>query len=290
VAQPISPNREGSLTWRARAPFGVEIDGDLRGLHGAAADRFRALFCEFGLIVARGQDLGMEEQRSLMALLGPVLDRTDGAGYISSEDRYEGALAELTFHADYAFSAHPLDALSLHAVDVVDGASSTRFACAERACGALPRALRARLEACAVEMISPTYGALTMRACEVREPDALLREERPTLLRNPRTGRSCLGVSEMHAARLVDMDWEESRAVLRAVYETLYAPENTTEHVWRRGDLVIWDNLTFQHARGSIEGVGRRVLQRVTVGAKSIWDMYPGLFPGTDAFYVPPGA
>ena len=84
---------------------------------------------------------------------------------------------------------------------------------------------------------------------------------------NPRTGRSCIGVSEMHAARFNGMDWEESRDLIGAIYGHLYAPENMTEHVWHQGDLVIWDNITFQHARGSLEGVGRRVLQRVIVGA-----------------------
>jgi alpha-ketoglutarate-dependent taurine dioxygenase len=31
--------------------------------------------------------------------------------------------------------------------------------------------------------------------------------------------------------------------------------------------LVVWDNLTLQHARGSLMGVGRRVLQRVVAAA-----------------------
>ncbi|TAL00317.1 MAG: TauD/TfdA family dioxygenase [Rhodospirillaceae bacterium] len=281
-------NDEGGLRWRALTPFGVEIDRDLSTpLGGQTAERFVALFQEAGLIVARGQTLAMEEQVALMALLGPVSRRVDGVGYISSEDNYTGALAELTFHADYAFSTHPLDALSLHAVDVVDGTSSTRFASAGRAYTDLPVDIRERLAAHAVEMISPNYGVgMTMRTCDVREPDAMLREKRPSVLVNPRTGRSCLGVGEMHTARLIGMDWEESRALLGAVYEHLYAPDNIMEHVWHRGDIVIWDNITFQHARGSIEAVGRRVLQRVTNGTKGLWDMYPGMFPGTDAFYA----
>jgi alpha-ketoglutarate-dependent taurine dioxygenase len=87
----------------------------------------------------------------------------------------------------------------------------------------------------------------------------------------------------MHATRIVGMDWDESHALLDEVYRYLYAPENVTEHVWRRGDLVIWDNFTFQHARGSVEGVGRRILQRVVLGAKGLWDMYPQMMSGAYA-------
>lgn len=279
---------EAGLRWRPLERFGVEIDQALsEPLSGAAADRFRGLFRDFGLIVARGQELAIDRQIALMALVGPVQRRVDGVGRISSEAGHAAARAELTFHADSAFGPCPLDALSLHAVDVVDGASSTRFANAERGCAALPDDLRARLATAQVDMISPPYDATSGRACDDRDPPAMLRGDRPAILVNPRTGRACLGVSEMHAARVIGMDWEASGALLHAVFDRLYAPENVVEHIWHRGDIVIWDNLTFQHARGSIAAAGRRILQRVTVGAKGLWDMYPELFPELEPVYAP---
>jgi alpha-ketoglutarate-dependent taurine dioxygenase len=84
----------------------------------------------------------------------------------------------------------------------------------------------------------------------------------------------------MHSIQLSGLSWEASGELLREVFAHLYAAENLTEHVWRRGDIVIWDNITFQHARGSIEGVGRRVLQRVAVGEKSLWEMNPAAVTG----------
>ena len=278
---------EDGLRWRPVTPFGIEIDHDLAlSLTGAEAQRLVTLFQTAGLILARGQRLTMAQQAAVMALFGPVSRRIDGLGYISSEDFYSGARGELTFHADYAFGPHPLDALSLHAVDVVDGASSTRFANAERAYGLLPTDLRAKLSTHPAEMISPSYDALAIRACESREPPAVIRDQRPSVLFNPRSRRPCIGVGEMHAAQLTGMSWEESRDVLRGVYDYLYAPENILEHVWRQGDLVLWDNITIQHARGSLEGVGRRVLQRVTVGEKALWEMYPAEFPETEPLYA----
>jgi taurine dioxygenase len=267
---------EQGLKWRARAPFGVEIDHDLsQPLEPAAAKRFVKLFHDFGMIVATGQTLDMQQQIAVMGRLGHVLRSFDGTGYITTEGGGTWVRSELTFHADYAFTPYPLDGLSLHAVDVVDGASATRFANAERGWAILPQDLRERLEGRPVELISPDLTGVAFRTCEVREPKALLGDIRPAVLANPRNGRACINVGEMHAKQIVGLDWEESRDLLNAVYDHIYAPDNVTEHAWRRGDIVMWDNYTFQHARAPLEGVGRRVLQRVVIGEKSIAEMSP---------------
>lgn len=267
---------EQGLKWRPRTPFGVEIDHDLsQPLLPDEADRFVTLFHQFGMIVATGQSLDMEQQIAVMSQLGNVLRSFDGTSYITTEGEGVWARSELTFHADYAFTAWPLDGLSLHAIDVEDGASATRFANAERGWASLPDDLRKRLLGREVEMISPNFDAVSFRTCEVREPEALLADIRPTVLVNPRTGRECIGVSEMHATHIQGMAWEESRDLLNAVYAHIYAPDNVTEHVWRRGDIVMWDNYAFQHARAPLDGVGKRVLQRVAIGPKSLVEISP---------------
>ena len=258
---------EASIRWRPLAPFGAEIDIDLaRPFPPETADRFARLVWDFGLVVARHQTLSMTRQRELLALLGPILLRGGETGYLSAENGHAASVAELTFHADAAYTDQPFDALSLHAVDVVDGASSTRFVNAENAFVTLPAELREQLATHGVEMISPQLESLTTRACDVREPRAMRRGEYPGISLNPHTGRERIRASEMHAARLLGMGWEESRALLHAVFEHLYAADGIYEHFWHRGDIVVWDNNALQHARSSLTHVGRRVLQRVIVG------------------------
>lgn len=256
------------LKWRPLEPFGVEIDDDLAvPLEGARRERFYALLREHGLILARGQALTMEQQTALMTPIGPIIRRPQENGYISTDANASSSRTELSFHADAAYTDAPFAAISLHAVDVVDDASGTRFVSAERACETLPEGLRDRLEALSAEMISPTLEGVGVRACDVPEPAATERAAFPAIRPNPRTGKLCVGVSEMHTARLLGLDWEESRDLLHAVYDHLYAPQNATEHRWRKGDIVLWDNFTLQHARGSLQDAGRRVLQRVVAGA-----------------------
>ncbi|CAN7308884.1 TauD/TfdA family dioxygenase [Phenylobacterium sp. LjRoot219] len=259
---------EDGLKWRPLSPFGVEIDHDLaEPLTGATKERFYALLSRHGYVLARGQALTMDQQTALMQRIGPIIRRPQENGYISTDVGVPSSRTELSFHADAAYTDAPFAAISLHAVDVVDDASGTRFVSAERGYATMPPDLRARLDGTCAEMISPTLEGVGVRACDQREPGATERAKHPAVRVNPRTGRPCIGVSEMHTARLCGMGWDESRALLGAVYDHLYAPGNHTEHLWRRGDIVIWDNLTLQHARGSLDNAGRRVLQRVVAGA-----------------------
>jgi len=260
----------GALVWHELKPFGVEIDRDLAEPFSATeAEAFKVLFSEHGLILARGQSLTMERQREICALLGPILLREGENGYMSNAGGGPAA-SELNWHSDAAYTDHPFDALSLHALDVVDGASSTRFASAESVAASLPADLRAVLDGREQEMIAPHYTVLAERTCDQRDPPAQKRGIMPALYRNPHNGRPCVWVNAMQTARLLDMAWEDSRDVLHAVYDRLYDPANVYEHRWRNGDIVIWDNIALQHMRGNVEGVGRRLLQRVIVGSEGV--------------------
>ena len=262
---------DSGLTWRPLSPFGAEIDTDLSApLPPAAQQRLTTLFRTYSLLVARRQALTMAQQQALLGHLGPILSREGESGYLSNEGEHDAARSGLSFHADAAYTDCPLDVIALHGVDVVDGASSTRFVSAERACAVLPRTLRAALADREAEMISPGFNILAARVCDEPNPDAMLRGIRPAMLTNPNTGRPYLNVSEMHTCRLLDMPREESRALLHQVFAILYAPDNYYEHHWHKGDLVIWDNRALQHARGPLKAVGRRVLQRVIVSEEGV--------------------
>lgn len=267
MAQAIS----NTLAFRPLPRFGVEVDHDLsQPLTEAQGKEFVRLLWEHGLVLARGQRLSMERQRELCALAGPILLRTGETGYMSAQPEVEGSLVELSWHADAAYTDAPFDVLALHAIDVVDDASSTRFVNAERALASLPTHLRQRLEGRQVDMISPAYDALGGRTCDRPDPVAMKRGEMPAIFRNPHNGRECIWTSELQAARIIGMEWQDSRDLLHAVYDHLYQPDQVYEHRWCNGDIVFWDNIALQHARGSLKACGKRVLQRVIVGREGV--------------------
>jgi taurine dioxygenase len=260
-----------TLAWRPLAPFGVEIDHDLsQPLTATQSEQLVNLLWSHGLVLARGQQLSMERQRELCSLAGPILLRTGESGYLSTSPDVATSQAELSWHADAAYTRAPFDALALHAVDVIDGASSTRFVSAEQALATMPAQLRQRVAGKFVEMISPAYDALGGRTCDIPDPVTQKRGELPAIYRNSHNGRDCIWVSELQAARILDMAWHDSRDLLHEIYDHLYQPAHIFEHHWRNGDLVIWDNIALQHSRGSLKECGKRVLQRVIVGTEGV--------------------
>jgi taurine dioxygenase len=262
---------ESGLTWRALAPFGAEIALDLAApLSAAQAQKFTALLWQHGFILARGQNLSMERQREICALAGPILIRAGENGYLTTDNASAASLSELSWHADAAYTNAPFDAIALHAIDVVDDASSTVFASAEQALEALPPALRRRLEGAQTEMISPSYEAIALRSCDRRDPVAQKRGLQPAINTNKHNGRACIWVNELQTARVLGMEWEESRDLLHEVYDRIYQPALMHEHRWRKGDFLIWDNIALQHMRGPLNNCGRRVLQRVIVGTEGV--------------------
>jgi taurine dioxygenase len=117
-------------------------------------------------------------------------------------------------------------------------------------------------------MIAPQQELVGRRSCDNPDQVPNFRGERPAIVVNSHTGRRFVNVSEMNAVRLVGMPLEASCEVLHRVFDYLYAPDRLFVHSWQMGDLVIWDNIALQHARGPFRSPGPRVLQRVIVATE----------------------
>jgi len=257
---------------RPLAPFGLELDVDLRTpLDSASQRRFRELFYREKLLVFRNQRLTEAEQVRVMGYIGAVLGSKGEYREISSDGNL-GA-GPLCYHSDLSFTPEPFKALTLQALEVVDGQTWTRFSNGVRAVEALPSELRVGVEGMnAVALISLIQSH---RAVAFEGPAYLPQVERPAITRHPITDEPILYVSEMQTARIGDFAPAESEALLTALFAHLYAPGNVHEHRWHNGDLVIWDNLALQHSRPDLTGCVPRRLQRVAVADKSFFDLCP---------------
>jgi len=263
----------GRLSWRPQQPFGAVVQHDFREpLTADEQTAFRALMYQHGLLIMRGQSLSLEQQQAVAAYIGPVLSGGRGMEYVSPDDGVLGDKA-LTFHSDLAFAPEPFTALSLHAVDVAEDRSSTRFVSAVRAYERLPAALKARIAGLQAVSIVPERGDIRSAGYDIA-PDAI-RHTRDVVMTHPVTGAPILYLSEQHAARIEGLSRDESDALIKQLFEHLYTPGNLVEHTWKNGDLLVWDNLALQHGRPDVSGIWPRRLQRASVANRSLAEQIP---------------
>src|SRR6185295_16618301 len=131
--------------------FGAEVDLDLsRPLPDDQASALRDLFYDRFLLLFRNQHLSMADQTRAVGYVAQVL--APSSGYLTPEDGILNT-APLDFHADLCATPLPFDAISLHALEVDEGATSTKFASGLRAYRRLPAALKARIAGLQVNMV-----------------------------------------------------------------------------------------------------------------------------------------
>jgi taurine dioxygenase len=264
------------------AAFGIEI----RGLHLDQPLRereeqgLRRLFDDHHLLLFRGQRLSGDDQRRLCRCLRPVVDPVAWVSNVEAGFHPEG---ELLFHSDYAFTPHPMLGLSLHALELGEGAAPTRFASNVRAVKELSDALRTRLEPLrVVHMIDSVSGRDNVRT-RVRDvggddapTDAYPRFARPAIWKHPVTGVELLFVLEQQASHFEGWSCEESDELLDAAFARLYASHNVYEHEWRVGDFIVWDNLALQHGRPANPNTVHRSLRRVAMNSVTTAQLIEG--------------
>ena len=243
----------------ARAPLGPGVAAELQRCYD-----------EFHLLLFRDQHVDEAQQERFVATFGPPIDdMADGrlTGHISNVLEDKAGSGPLPFHADYSFTALPVQGIVLYAVDLPTQGTSTWFANAALAAATLPDDLRR-----AVDDRTATHalGVFATGSEGARTRDHVLPAEaprfsHPVLRVHPRTGETVLFVTDLHVERIDGMDEVESDELIDALLAHLYRPEHLYEHHWRLDDLVVWDNETLQHMRGDVSTETPRTFMRNTL-------------------------
>ena len=84
-------------------------------------------------------------------------------------------------------------------------------------------------------------------------------------IRHPVTLRKMLYVNRLMTMRIEGMAEAESFALLEELFEFSERPEFHYEHVWRKGDMVVWDNLVGMHARGEMPSAEPRIMRHTSL-------------------------
>lgn len=258
------------------APLGAEIrDIDLREPCDAdTVAALRAAWLDRLVLVFRDQDIGEDDQVRFAEYFGETVgarskDRADGGDrrlMLISNIRENGEPigllpdGELMFHSDSVFLEKPLMGAMLYAEEIPSTGGNTMFANMYDAYDALPEDLQDRLTGLrAVNIFDYETQVRTGRFDRATAPHAT----HPAVRTHPETGRKALYVNRLMTEEFVGLAPDDSDALLSEVLAHAENRDHVYEHVWRVGDLVMWDNRCTQHARKDFPGHERRLLRRV---------------------------
>jgi len=188
----------------------------------------------------------------------------DGEILQRGDRRRAYSLGNRLWHTDASFQDPPGRYSMLHAKVIPPVGADTEYADMRAAWDALPAATKAQLEGLRVHH-SIAYSRQTLGFDFSKDEEEMLKGAVHPLVRTlPRSGRRALYLAS-HAARIIDWPLPEGRLLLRDLIEHATQRQFVYRHVWRVGDLVIWDNRCTMHRATPFEDVKlRRELRRVT--------------------------
>jgi len=174
---------------------------------------------------------------------------------------------EAVWHTDMSYLDVPPMASMLHALEVPASGGNTSFCSMYAIYQALPAELKRRIEHLKIKH-DGTYnsgGYLRQGVAATDDPRTSPGAVHPLVCTHPDTGRRMLYLGRRRNAYLMGLELAESEALLDHLWGFVENPAFAWEHVWRVGDLVLWDNRCTMHRRDPFDASARRIMHRTQI-------------------------
>ncbi|MEK9645576.1 MAG: TauD/TfdA family dioxygenase, partial [Alphaproteobacteria bacterium] len=170
---------------------------------------------------------------------------------------------EMWFHGDQCYYEVPARASMLYAMEIPPVGGNTLFTNNYLSWETLPDGVRDKLDGLKAHNIYDYAGNPTVRGEKI-DPNAP-QHSHPVARTHPETGRKALYVNRLMTDYIEGIPREESDALLKMLFDHGEERRFVYEHVWRVGDLLMWDNRCSNHARTFFDPAHRRMMRRITV-------------------------
>ena len=174
---------------------------------------------------------------------------------------------EAVWHTDMSYLDVPPKASMLYSLEVPPTGGNTSFCTMYGIYEALPARLQNRIADLKIKH-DGTYnsgGYVRQGVTPTDDPRISPGAVHPLVCTHPNTGRRMLYLGRRRNAYLVGLELRESEALLDELWSFVDRPEFAWEHVWRVGDLVLWDNRCTMHRRDAFDPNSRRIMHRTQV-------------------------
>jgi taurine dioxygenase len=263
--------------------IGAEIRGvDLsKPLDRTTVEEIEAAWRDHVILLFRNQDLTQDQQLAFAGHFGTVGERArpperrpEGLDFhpgvmLISNIRKDGVPigslpdGEMWFHHDMCYVEAPHRGTFLYAIELPSVGGNTIFANMYRAYDNLPQKTKDLIRGRKAMHIYD-YGT-NERLGRDADLSKIRHYVQPIAVTHPLSGRKALYVNRLMTAWIEGMAPDESDRLLEELYEASEDPAIRYEHVWRKGDLMMWDNWCSIHARTDFPATERRMLRRCTI-------------------------
>lgn len=275
----------GCETIPTDAVLGAEVRAaDLRILDDVGFARVVEAWHRYSVLLFRGQALSDDDLIAFSRRFGdldwaPVQENgrrfVEGKPeiYIVSNVKVNGEAigslgdGEAVWHTDMSYLDLPPKASMLYSLEIPPHGGNTSFCSMYAIYEALPDALKARIEGLRIKH-DGTYnsgGYVRQGVTPTDDPRTSPGALHPLVCTHPDTGRRMLYLGRRRNAYIAGLELAASEALLDELWSYVSRPEFTWEHVWRVGDVVLWDNRCTMHRRDAFDPTARRIMHRTQI-------------------------
>jgi taurine dioxygenase len=244
---------------RLSGSLGAEVRGiDLRKADAGDADTILSLLMDHLVLFFPDQHLTPDDHIAFGRLFGELESHPNLSLDAERPEFFElraqggrGAIAD-EWHSDLTCQREPSVYAILHMVKCPEVGGDTMWVNAYKAYEALSPPMRELCDGLSALHDAHAHGHPERMAIH------------PVVRVHPVTGRRSLFVNEHFTRRIVEMNHQESDALLHFLTRWVTQPRFAVRYRWSPGTIAMWDNRCTQHnVLNDFEG--ERVIQRVTV-------------------------
>lgn len=251
LSQPMSDADRATLS-RKLADRGVLVFHDQM----LDAPAFTRAIANFGpLMPQQSQQFCLPDNPMIGFVSNRDVDRATGVKLVRGEQ----------YHTDHSNYEAPPRATALHGIEIPTHGGDTQFVNVQAAYDELPAATKARIDT--LRCLHVGQSSRSPRRLATPEPGRKRSEAlQPLVTQHPVNGRRGLYLNTARMEHVIGLADEEGHALIAELMATATDPRYEYRHRWRRGDVVIWDNLSVMHqANGDVPPDQYRFLHRLMV-------------------------
>lgn len=290
-------------------PTGKAVGAEVRGLDlslpvpADVAEALRNAWAQHLVLLVRGQQLSEEQFVRAAQIFGnlkeagsrkyllqggkkaahflstfpeiTVLSNLDENGNPVRENVMLGSL-EVEWHSDNSYVPVPPAGSVLYSKEIpCNGTGNTSFNNQYLAYEELPAELKQAINGKLQVQDSSRDSSGTLRpgAKMPTTPEEVEGPQHPIVRVHPVTGRKTLYLGRHRvwpSNYVVGMKDEESQELLKKLWAHATQPKYAWTHVWKVGDVLIWDNRCCLHRRDEVDATQRRVMLRTVIEGEPV--------------------